>query len=90
MPENARDPRASPLACQSVIDLLGDWVADELTAQRRVAVSAHLAGCATCRDYLGDYRKTIALAKAAYADDEPDELPDELVRAILAARERDA
>ena len=45
--------------------------------------------CPSCITYLDTYRETIRLGKAVCADPEgpvPEDVPDQLVRAILAAR----
>jgi predicted anti-sigma-YlaC factor YlaD len=47
---------------------------------------AHLAVCPDCRNYLASYRRTIGLVKAMQTA-APREVPEGLVRAVLAARE---
>lgn len=85
--------KAVPLGriiCRETVDLLGAYHDGDLGAERRAAVEAHLARCRGCREYLRSYRATIELARAAMKKPEqaPDPLPDELVKAILAARLR--
>jgi len=68
---------------------LSEYVSGELAMAERTEFEAHLAECPTCVAYLDTYQKTIQLGKLAYAhpeDQVPDEAPDQLVRAILAAR----
>lgn len=79
------------LTCKQLIDFLDDYVGGALAAEERAEFDRHLALCPACVDYLDGYRETIRLGRAALArGDEavPDEVPEELVRAILAARRR--
>jgi anti-sigma factor RsiW len=68
---------------------MSEYLSCELAAAERSEFEAHLAECPPCVTYLDTYQKTIQLGKAAYAHPEdrvPDEVPEELVQAILAAR----
>jgi anti-sigma factor RsiW len=78
------------LTCQELIEFLADYVDGELAADERSRFDAHLAVCPHCVDYLHGYRESIRLGRAAYAAESelPDDVPDELVDAILAARKR--
>ena len=64
----------------------------DLAAGERAEFDKHLAECPWCVAYLDSYRKTIELEQAAFAaaEDEllPDDVPDELIQAILQARVR--
>jgi len=58
--------------------------------QRRV-FEFHLKVCRECRDYLAAYRRTIEVSKRVFDDADvpvPDDVPEDLVRAILDARAR--
>jgi anti-sigma factor RsiW len=72
------------LTCQELIEFLAAYVDGELAAEERARFDRHLAVCPHCVDYLHGYRESIRLGKAAAAD--VDEVPEELVDAILAAR----
>ena len=67
---------------------VSDYLDGGLSAAERAAFEAHVADCRDCLVYLRSFRATVALAKEAGADDEAvlRDLPEELVRAILAAR----
>jgi anti-sigma factor RsiW len=85
----ANSPNGKDLTCREFAEFLSDYLSRELSAAERAAFEAHLAECPTCVTYLDTFQKTIQLSKAAYADSEgglPDEVPEELVQAILAAR----
>jgi anti-sigma factor RsiW len=81
---------ARMLTCRELIEFLADYVDDELAADERARFDAHLAVCPHCVDYLQGYRESIRLGRAAFSDatDVPEDVPDELVDAILAARKR--
>ncbi len=77
------------MTCRELIDFLHDYVSDELPPVERGRLEAHLAECPECVAYLETYKATIAFEKLAFCgpdDPVPDEVPDALVRAILAAR----
>ena len=70
--------------CEELIRFLADYLADEVPADTRARFEAHLVGCASCRAYLASYRTTIGLAKASAEGPEIEDVPPELVAAILA------
>lgn len=64
------------------------YVAGELRADAAAVFEAHLAECPDCRAYLDSYRRTIALGKSAFADDNQPAaraIPESLVKALAAA-----
>ena len=73
------------ITCRDLYGFLDDYLAGDLAWTARVAFQAHLAMCRACRRYLRSYEATLAAAKSAEAAaiEAP---PEELVRAILAAR----
>ena len=77
------------MTCKDFIDFLHEYLSEELPQAQQVRFEEHLAICVSCVAYLSNYRDTMKLAKGAYSDPEgplPDEVPDELVAAILSAR----
>jgi anti-sigma factor RsiW len=75
--------------CRETVNLLGAYHDGDLGAEQRSSVEAHLIRCRRCREYLRSYRATIELARAAMKKPEQAApLPEELVKAILAARLR--
>jgi anti-sigma factor RsiW len=42
--------------CRRLVDLLGDYVDDQLDADQKQAVDAHVAQCAPCVAFLRQYR----------------------------------
>jgi len=79
----------SLLTCRELIDFLIDYVDGALTAEEQAAFDRHLSVCPACVDYVAEYRATMQAGRAAYLDrDEPvpEDVPEELVVAVLAAR----
>ena len=75
------------MTCRECADFLSDYVAGELPAEQLAVFERHLKACPNCEEYMRQYRTTIAAGRAACLDPnaQPD-LPEPLIRAILAAR----
>jgi anti-sigma factor RsiW len=81
--------RVASVTCREFADFMADYLSGELQRDIRQQFDRHLGLCVNCQRYLGSYKETIALGKYALADDDsalPVDVPEELVRAILAAR----
>lgn len=76
------------MTCEEAFDFLAAFLDGELPDDTRLAFERHLAMCPPCVAYLDSYRETIALGRAACGSEAAEEVPEELVNAILAARER--
>ncbi len=81
------------LTCREFIEFLMEYLERALPVQRLGEFERHLDGCSSCRAYLRNYQSTVSLGKAAYAEPEPgqddtlpQDVPEDLVKAILAAR----
>jgi len=78
------------MTCRDFIEFLWRYVHDELPPEERFHFDAHLAVCPDCVAYLRNYQTTIDLEKEAMAGPPdgpvPEDAPEELVQAILAAR----
>lgn len=75
------------MTCRECAEFLADYVAGELPADELAVFERHLKACPNCEEYMRQYRLTIAVGRAACVDpDAPAEIPDALIRAILAAR----
>ncbi len=74
------------MTCRELIDFLMAYLGNELPAEQRAELERHLGMCPSCVNYLKTYEQTIRLGQQAFADDAPATLlPEELVKAILAA-----
>lgn len=78
------------LTCQEVLDFLSDYVEGRLPAGEHARMEEHLAVCPPCIDYLKSFEATLAACRSLRMADVAAQLPampDELVQAILAARQ---
>lgn len=79
------------MTCREVAEFLMTYLDDELGAPERDEFERHLKVCPPCVRYLKSYQQTIVLEKDACqhnAHENLTEIPDDLVKAILAARQR--
>ena len=79
------------ITCKELIDFLDDYVDNTQPSGVRHEFERHLAVCPPCVAYLNTYRETIRLGRSLcdeHGDSGPlpDGVPEDLVRAILAAR----
>ena len=77
------------MTCREFAEFLMQYLSRELSVAERSVFEEHMAECPDCVAYLRTYQETIRLEKAAFADPAgpvPADVPDDLVRAILAAR----
>jgi anti-sigma factor RsiW len=80
---------ARELSCKDFVAFLDDYEEGRLAPERRAVFERHLGICSDCTAYLDSYRKTMRLSALAHGDAPvPPEVPEELVRAILAARKK--
>ncbi len=81
------------ITCGELESFLVDYLDGTLPPRARRRFSLHLKLCADCRAYLRSYEAVVALGQAVFdhpADAPPDTVPEDLVRAILHAREQNA
>ena len=79
------------MTCRELADFLGDYLSGELLPDASASFEQHLAECVNCRRYLAQYRRTIDLSRRAFEDvnaTTPEDVPEDLVKAILSARSR--
>jgi hypothetical protein len=77
------------VTCREFADFIADYLAGELPAETRDPFERHVRICGNCLKYLEGYKATVALGRRVFTDDEADvpaDVPDDLVKAILAAR----
>ena len=74
--------------CRELTDFLSDYVAGDLPTEVSTEFEGHLHACPECHLFLEQYKTTIHLSVAAYRDAAPAKLPEDLVRAILAALQK--
>jgi anti-sigma factor RsiW len=77
------------VTCREFAEFIVDYLAGELPEESRAPFERHLSRCPNCHEYLAQYRNTVAAGRLAFAnpDEEvPAEVPEDLVKAVLAAR----
>jgi anti-sigma factor RsiW len=76
------------LTCREFVDFLMAYLSGELPPGQRAVFEQHLGECPDCTSYLHSYRQTVRIEKIACGcgDPVPADVPEELIRAILAAR----
>ncbi len=78
------------ITCEAFEDFILAYLDDELTARQKFVFELHLKVCRECRDYLQAYLASLELVKSAGSIQDlalPDEVPDDLVKAVLDARD---
>jgi anti-sigma factor RsiW len=81
------------MTCRELIEFLWRYTEDDLTPAERATFDAHLARCPHCAKYVQSYQETIQIGKVTLAPSEetvPTEVPEDLIKAILAARSKAA
>jgi anti-sigma factor RsiW len=79
------------MTCREFSEFLDAYLAGELSPPERDEFQRHLKACKPCVHYLATYEKTVKLGRAAFECPEcevPDRVPEDLIRAILAARRK--
>jgi len=79
------------LTCRELIEFLMDYLEGALSAAERESFDAHLAICPDCVNYVAAYRSTVQAGRAAFTDPDaptPEDVPEDLIAAILDARRR--
>ena len=79
------------ITCRDFIEFLMDYLSEGLPEGEREEFEAHLAVCASCVAYMKTYEETVQLGRDAFSCDDdalPADVPEDLVKAVLAARKK--
>ena len=79
------------ITCREFEEFIHDYLAGELPAAKVKVFEWHLNICRECREYLAAYRVSIEIGNSALASPDappPDDVPQDLIRAVLDARDR--
>lgn len=76
------------MTCRELMNLLIDLEEGEVTAADLRRFEAHLAGCDDCKSYVDAYLETRRLLRDVTNGEPPSEIPEDLVRSILASRKK--
>ncbi len=76
--------------CREFVDFLMAFLDGELSDEERATFEEHMEACPPCVTYLDTYGETVRLGGICRESEGalPDEVPDQLVAAILAARQQ--
>jgi len=77
------------ITCSEFESFILAYLEDELALRQKFVFELHLKLCRECRDYLAAYRASLQLAKGALGTEGGhlvDDVPEDLVKAVLAAR----
>ena len=77
------------MSCREFADFIADYLSNELPTDIRAQFERHVEICTNCVKYLEAYKAAVALGKAAFDgldESVPADVPNDLVKAILAAR----
>jgi anti-sigma factor RsiW len=74
------------MTCQQLIDFIGRYHENDLSLDERDEFEEHLATCPSCAAHLKAYEQTILLTRALADEPVPRDVPESLVKAILAAQ----
>ena len=79
------------MTCGEFADFMADYLSGELPPEVRSKFEYHLSVCSNCVKYLAGYKATTQLGRRAFDDENsalPEDVPEELVKSILASRVR--
>ncbi len=74
------------MTCREFIEFLQDYCEGRLSAEEKQRFDDHLAECPACVTYMESYLKAVDLARVTARQPLPEDVPEELVRAILDSR----
>jgi anti-sigma factor RsiW len=90
-------PQETPkpyIPCEEVITFLWAYLGGELPAEKVAEFDRHLAVCPSCVNYIESYKKTVELSRGTLQAEsggvEAEEMPEDLMRAVMAARRGEA
>ncbi len=79
------------ITCKEFVEFLDDYLANALPGDRKDTFNKHLRVCPPCVAYMSSYESAVRLGRKALKAEEtalPDDVPEDLVRAILSARHK--
>ena len=75
------------ISCEEVEDFIMAYLEEDMPVVTRIKFEMHIKMCKECRDYLASYNQTIALSRAAVKAEDLPPLPEDLVKAIMDAKD---
>lgn len=78
------------MTCREFAEFLDAYLEGSLLVEERRSFERHLGVCAHCVAYLDSYKKTVDACRTLGGDEPvPQDVPEELVRAILSSRRKE-
>ncbi len=80
------------MTCREFEAFVQRYLDDELPAAQRRMFEWHIRLCRECRDYLRAYERSVEIGRALLSGPDepvPPDVPEDLVKAILSARDAD-
>lgn len=80
------------ITCREFEAFIADYLEGGLSPRERRLFEIHLKVCRECRDYLAAYRASMEAARLGLSNQVsalPDDVPEDLVAAVLASRDAD-
>jgi anti-sigma factor RsiW len=77
------------LTCREFVEFLAEYLDGQLPQDQLARFNDHLARCPSCVSYTRSYQDTLRLGKSVLSPRQepvPDDVPEDLVQAILVAR----
>lgn len=77
------------ISCAEFEDFILAYLEGNLSARQQRIFEVHLQACPHCQNYLEAYRRTVAISKKVFESPHapvPEEVPEELIQAILKSR----
>ena len=77
------------MTCQDFVEFISSYLEGDGETSQQAVFRAHIELCPPCLAYLDTYKQTIALGQAVCREPGgpiPEDVPEELVQAVLAAR----
>ncbi len=77
------------ITCETFEEFILAYLEGELPPRQKFVFDLHLKVCPECRTYLKAYKASLELARQSGegANMDPDEVPEDLVAAVVAARD---
>ncbi len=78
------------MKCREFVEFVMEYLEGDLADEERRVFEGHIRDCPPCLTYLDTYEDTVRLGRSVCGPDDavPEDVPEELVQAILAARRR--
>lgn len=77
------------MTCRDLTEFLMSYLEGELPSEQSEEFERHVDVCPPCKTYLNTYKETVALGKSVCYDPDgpvPEDVPKQLLEAIMAAR----